>query len=77
MATTLEEEVAKAVLEDIIGQHVQTDNPAALVDDVKVINYANGDTTLSVKLNIPLARVHLTVEGAGVPELVGCADEEL
>lgn len=74
---TLEEEVAKAVLADIVGQHVQTDNPAELVDDVKVINYANGDTTLAVKLNIPMGRVHLTVEGAKVPELVGCRDEEL
>jgi hypothetical protein len=74
---TIEEEVAMAVLEDIVGRRVQTTNPTECIDDVKVINYANGDTTLTVKLNIPMSRVHLTVEGTAVPELVGCLDSEL
>lgn len=75
--TTLEEEVAKAVLEEIVGQHVQTDNPTELIDDVKIINYGNGDTTLEVRLNIPMARVHLTMEGSRATELVSCHDSEL
>lgn len=74
---TLNEEIARALIEDMLASRVQVNNPAELVNDVRVTNYTNGDMSIGVNLKIPMRRVDVTFEGSVEPQLVGCSDDEL
>lgn len=72
----LQSEVARATIASVVEQQGIA-NPEAVIEDMKVHSYENGDAAVTVKLNIPMARLNVTLVGADTPELVGCADSEL